>query len=521
MSQLDGLTYDEKLELKRALAERMAQAGLELPAVSSPGALASRCDLGVTVERPHTRAIDNVLTPLLSKPNARVMIFSPPQIGKSARGARWFPFWWLTMRPRDRIILASFAASLAQTHGGVVRDYVSMYGGDYGLRLSPKQSTKAAWELTTGGGLRSVGVRGGLSGHPMDLGIIDDPFAGRAEADSPTMREAAWNWYSGVWSARRSPTAREVIIMTRWHQDDLAGRLLDRDGRVEEGGEWVVLHMPAIALAEDRARGIYGDPLAREVGEPLSHPKIEPGDTDGLIRHWSGQRARSTDRDWNSMYLGVPFSAEGALLSETDIRAATAPPPGSFSRTAVGVDPSGGGRDSAGVVVAGPSGGHVWFMEDRTAHMTSIEWPRAACLAAYEHDADRVVIETNYGGDQATTLVTQAWDRLAAEKLVSGACPYVDGVSSRKSKQLRAEPIAQAIKTGRVKFVQGASLKQLTTEWQMWEPGSTWSPGALDAGVHVAMALLPQVRSGTMANPARKSRDGMPRRSGLAARRIS
>lgn len=515
------MTHEQKLALKRDLAERVVKAGLTLPSASSPGALAAHCDMGLTVERPHTRLIDEALTGLLSKPNGKVMIFTPPQIGKSSRSSRWFPFWWLTMRPTDRIQLASYAAGLAQTHGSAVREYVRMYGADYGLRLSPTMATKAAWELTAGGGLRSAGVGTGLSGHPADLQIIDDPLAGRAEAESRTMRDKVWHWYSSVWSARRSPGAREAIIMTRWHLDDLAGRLLDRDGRIEEGGEWDVVHLPALALAPDADRGIYADPLGREPGEPLSHPKIGDGDTTALMAHWTRQRATSTERDWNALYQGTPYSAAGALLTDDDIRDATADRPGVFKRIVVGVDPAGGGRDTVGIVSVGlDSERRAWFLEDRTARMSAVEWPEQVCRMASEVDATTIVVEKNFGGDQPLQLVAQAWENLVQRGEVAGLCPRVAGATSRVSKVLRAEPIAQAVKTGRVLFARGAGLRQLSTEFTMWEPGSTWSPGALDAGVHAVTEILPaSPRGSEVSNPVRRRRGEGGSGRGLAGRR--
>ncbi|QRY62737.1 terminase family protein [Gordonia sp. PDNC005] len=523
MSVLANMSHEQKLALKRDLAERVVKAGLALPSASSPGALAARCDMGLTVERPHTRLIDDALTGLLSRPNGKVMIFTPPQIGKSSRSSRWFPFWWLTMRPADRIQLASYAASLAQTHGSAVREYVRMYGADYGLRLSPTMATKAAWELTAGGGLRSAGVGTGLSGHPADLQIIDDPFAGRAEAESRTMRDKVWHWYSSVWSARRSPGAREAIIMTRWHLDDLAGRLLDRDGRVEEGGEWHVVHLPALALPPDAERGVYEDPLGREPGEPLSHPKIDDGDTAALMAHWTRQRATSTERDWNALYQGTPYSAAGALLTDDDVRDATAERPDVFKRIVVGVDPAGGGRDTVGVVTVGlDPARRAWFLNDQTAKMSAADWPRVVCQVAHDAGADRIVVEKNFGGDMGKQLVAQAWELLAERGEVTGLCPLVAEVTARRAKVLRAEPIAQAVKTGRVMFARGAKLRQLGTEFTMWEPGSTWSPGALDAGVHAVTEVLPaSPRGSEISNPARTSRSQTGAGRGIAARRRS
>lgn len=521
------LSRAEKLAIKRELAEAMVRAGISLNDSTSPGQLALRHD-PTQVQRPHLEAIDNQLTPLLAHPNRRVMIFTPPQLGKSNRVSRWFPFWWMGMHPRDRQVLASYAAGLAVTHGAAVRELVRMYGTEYGLVLDPTEATKASWRIRAGGGLRSVGVRGGLTGQPMDLGIIDDPFAGRTDAESPLQREAVWQWYSAVWSSRKSPTFREVLVCTRWHQDDLAGRLLDQDGRVEEGGEWYVLHLPAIAMAPDADKGIYPDPLGREPGEPISHPRIDAGDKVTLLAHWARQKKTATARDWNALYQGVPFDAEGALLTAENIRAATTQPPNDFRRKVIAVDPSGDGRDSAGIVAAGlDPDGHAWFLQDHTAVLSTTQWPQQVCLVAADNDADRVVVETNFGGGMATTLIRQAWKLLQddpqEERITQTMlCPLITEVRARQSKVLRAEPVAQAVLTGRVRFAAGVDLKQLVTEWQMWEPGSTWSPGALDASVYAAMELLPAIpRGGRGHNPARTRRQTSGARGGPAGRRIA
>lgn len=330
-----------------------------------------------------------------------------------------------------------------------------------------------------------------------NCGIIDDPVKDREAAESELIRAKVWDWYSGAFLSRRVPHTRTCVIMTRWRTDDLAGRILDSEGRVEEGGRWRVVHLPALALPPDPEKGIYPDALGRAVGEPLPHPKLAADDWEGMAAHWATQRERSTARDWNALYQGVPFDAEGALVSEQDIRDHTGDAPREFRRLAVGVDPAGGGRDSVGVVVAGLDGeGRVWWLEDRTRRMSAVEWPRLVCEVADRWGADRVVVETNYGGDLGTAAVSQAWGELVREGQVSGLCPLVVSVTARKSKVLRAEPIAQAIRTGRVWFARGAVLRQLTTEWQMWTPGSKWSPGALDAAVHVATELLPALPRG-------------------------
>ncbi|QMU22057.1 terminase large subunit domain-containing protein [Gordonia rubripertincta] len=523
-SALIGMTRAARLELKRRLAAQCAELGIPVNDTTSPGQLALKHDPSNSVQRPHLEPIDDALIGLLAEPNRRQMIFTPPQVGKSTRVSRWLPFWWLTMRPRDRIILASYAMGLAVTHGSATRDLVSMYGGEYGLRLKDAENTKAAWAVHTGGGMRSTGVRGGLTGQPMDLGVIDDPLSGREQAESPLIRAGVWDWYSSVWSSRKSPTFREVLVMTRWHKDDLAGRLLDQDGRVEEGGEWHVLHLPALALAEDRGKGIYPDALGRAPGDPLTHPKVDTADTGGLLAHWARKRRESTNRDWNAMYQGLPFDAEGALLTADDIRQHTATAPTEWRRNVVAVDPSGGGRDTAGIVVVGlDMEKRGWFRADYTANMSSYEWSRKACLVAHEHEAGHIVVEKNFGGDMAKTLIAQAWAELQREGKIprDSLCPLIKEVTAKKSKILRAEPIAQAIKSDRLWFAAGANLKQLSDEWLLWEPGTTWSPGALDAGVYGSMEVLPALpRGASVANPAARSRGAAPR-TGVAARRIA
>lgn len=517
------MTRRQKLAIKRAVTEAMVSAGIPLNDSESPGGLAQRHD-HTQVQRAHLEAIDAALTPLLATPNRRTMIFTPPQLGKSSR-VRWFLFWWLTLRPRDRMVLASYAASLAVTHGAAVRELVRMYGNEYGLFLDPNESTKAAWRATTGGGLRAVGVRGGLTGQPLDLGVIDDPFAGRQDAESPLMRESVWQWYSAVWSSRKAPEFREVLVCTRWHQDDLAGRLLDQDGRVEEGGEWHVVHLPAIALAPDPDKGIYPDPLGREPGEPISHPRIAVGDVKALLAHWARQKKTATARDWNALYQGTPFDAEGALLTADAIRAATEQPPTEFRRKVIGVDPSGDGRDTCGIIAAAlDTDGTAWWLADHTDRMPSTVWPAAVCSLAHEQQATAIVVEKNFGGGMATTLIRQAWAQLQRDGAIpeDALCPLIKEVVARQSKVLRAEPIAQAVLTGRVKFAAGADLKQLTTEWQMWEPGSSWSPGALDGAVHAAVELLPPItRGGKGHNPARRRRGQGGGHAGPAGRRIA
>ncbi|MGW6017835.1 terminase large subunit domain-containing protein [Oerskovia enterophila] len=513
----------EKEHLRNRLAEKHARNGNPIGGPETPGALAVRHEPNIQVQRPHLELIDKALTWVKDTPNAKLMIWTPPQIGKSVRVSRWLPFWWLTHRPQDRILMASYAASLAETHGAACRDLISAYGARYGLQLKSDENTRSDWSLTAGGGLRSRGTKGGITGQSMNLGIIDDPYADRASADSSTIRKAVWEWYSSAFISRRSPGARQIVVHTRWHQQDLSGMLLEREGRVEDNGEWKVVHLPAIATAPDPERGFREDSLGRKPGEPLTHPLIDPDDTAALNDHWVRQKASVTTRDWAAMFMGSPVTAEGALLSAENLKNATTKDVPAPRRTVVGVDPSGGGRDTAGII-GGHLGtdGRMYWTHDRTAQMSSDQWSRAACQLAYDIDADCVVFEANYGGDMAGTLIRQAWDAMQNEGAIDrrALCPRIKKVTARKSKFLRAEPIAQAVLTQRAWFSADHSLAGLKSEWELWEPDSTWSPGALDAAVYVAYELLPPINAGSsVSSAAKRSRSSVTGTSSLAARR--
>lgn len=494
-----------KIVQARQLAELCARLDIPLGDASSPGQLATLLEPATQVQRPHLEVIDNALTHMLATPQSQTMIWTPSQVGKSTRVSVFFPFWWMTRRPRDRILNASAEERLARRNGAAVRALVQEYGAGYGLNLAADEGSKSDWSIRAGGSLRSRGLRGNFTGQPMDLGIIDDPFISRAQAESLNQRDFVWDWYSSVWSQRKSPTYREVLVMTRWHEDDLAGRLLARDGRVEDGGKWNVVHLPAIAMPEDRVRGIYPDPLGRAPGEPLTHPLLDPDDVDGLLAWWAQKRAMSTARDWAAMSQGVPSDATTALLTETAIRNHTAPAPArdELRQVVVGVDPSGGEgdkHDTVGISVAGVDGdGTAWVLADHTAILGPLEWARRVCEVAHEHRAGTIVYEKNYGGGMVAVLISQAWADLQREGVIPATenCPYVKGVSARVSKVLRAEPIAQAVLTHRVYFAQLADLTTLTNEWRLWQPGSTWSPGALDANVYALTEVLPPVNSQT------------------------
>lgn len=172
------------------------------------------------------------------------MVFMPPRHGKSEKASKRFPSWYLGRNPKRQIIAASYNSDLATDFGREVRNIMASpeFGDVFpGTRL--RQDSRAADRMNTeqGGAYFAVGVGTATTGRGAHLGLIDDPFKDREDADSETQREKVWNWYRSTFFTRLMPGGAIILIQTRWHEDDLAGRLLNQNA-----SEWTVLDLPAI-----------------------------------------------------------------------------------------------------------------------------------------------------------------------------------------------------------------------------------------------------------------------------------
>lgn len=477
-------------------------------ALTSPVTLAEHLDAGY-IRRPHTDIIGNELATLerswryqqathtLDRTQGhfdRLAINLPPQVGKTYTTVEWGAFWWMCLHPNHHIIIGSYGDRLAEKRGRAIRRLVVLYGHRYGLRLERGTSAVKDWSIALGGGVLSVGIGAGVAGNPGDIVFVDDPIASRAEAESLARRERISDWYASEILTRLSPGAPIVILMTPWHPDDLRARVLESEGTVENGGRWRSVVMPAICTDP------VHDPLGRLEGEPLPHPKL-PVDKRILIAHWKEVRKGQTIRDWMALYQCDPRPVTGTLVTYAVLRERRCysnpeRPCAPAQTIAVGIDPSGGGRDVAGIIGAYlGTDKRLYWTHDRSGVMPSDRWGRVACELAADIGADRFVIEKNYGGDMAALVLRTAWTALRAEQpdRFSVFVPRIVEVNARRGKLLRAEPIAQQVKEDRIRL--GALLPDFEQEWATWRPGPD-SPGRIDAGVHLAYELLPLPESG-------------------------
>lgn len=237
----------------------------------------------------------------------RLLVLMPPGSAKSTYGSRIFPAWWLRHHPASQIIAASHTQELASGFGRDVRNLIAEHGDWLGYKLRRDSHAAHRFETDGLGGYFAAGTGGAITGRRADLVLVDDPIRGFADAESAPKREAAWNWYRSELVPRLKPGGRIVMIMTRWHIDDIGGRVL------ENNDGWTCLRLPALAEADD--------PLGRAPGQAL-WPDWE---NEGALAR---KRLSLGERTWMSLYQQRPQAAGGTLFRVEGIDAIDAEPAG-------------------------------------------------------------------------------------------------------------------------------------------------------------------------------------------------
>jgi len=222
----------------------------------------------------------------------RLMIYEPPRHGKSETISKKFPAWYIGKHPDNNIIMASYAFTLVRSFSKDVRDLIESrrYKTIFNISTAEDSRQIKDWDIAGHlGGLLAQGVGGSTTGYGAHLFIIDDPFKNKEEAESQLIRDKVWDWYRSVVLTRLEPNAAIILVMTRWHQDDLAGRILKEDS------DWEVINFPALAETDDI--------LGRKRGEAL-WPERYPEDV--LLK----TKQKVGSRVWFALYQGMPQDPE-------------------------------------------------------------------------------------------------------------------------------------------------------------------------------------------------------------------
>jgi predicted phage terminase large subunit-like protein len=226
----------------------------------------------------------------------RLLLVLPPGAGKSTYVSTLYPVWHLANNPKASIIACSHTAELAARWGRQVRNYILEYGAELGLSLRGDSMAADRWAVEEGGEYFAIGTGGAVLGFRADLIILDDPIRSREDAFSETIRQSLWDWYSTVLYSRLKPKGALVLISTRWHLDDLVGRI---ELEAERTGEvWHKLILPAMAEQDDV--------LGRAPGQFLWDD-----DAYGYPETLKAQFARLPPMDWAAMYQGRPAPETG------------------------------------------------------------------------------------------------------------------------------------------------------------------------------------------------------------------
>jgi len=250
---------------------------------------------------PHLARLAEALEAVERGEIRRLMVWMPPRHGKSELASIRFPAWYLGRNPDRRVVLAAYGADLAQRFSRFVR--ATIEGPQFrcvfpGIGLCPDSRAVDSWDIAgRRGGLKAAGVGGPLTGHGANLLIIDDPLKNREEADSQTIRQAVWDWYTSTAYTRLEENGAIVLIQTRWHEDDLSGRLLAAQGTDARADEWTIVHMPAI---DGNGRPLWPERYPLEELERI--------------------RANVGPRDWEALYQGRPAPPEGSVFRLADVR---------------------------------------------------------------------------------------------------------------------------------------------------------------------------------------------------------
>lgn len=287
----------------------------------------------------------------------RLAIFMPPRHGKSELASRRFPAWYLGRNPDRQIIAASYNSDLASDFGREVRNIVAgpEYGAVFDTRLREDSRAAERWNTDQGGAYVAAGVGTAVTGRGAHVLLIDDPLKDREEADSEIRRQRVWDWYTSTAYTRLMPGGAVIVIQTRWHEDDLAGRLL----AAKSGDKWDVLDLPAL---DDNGKALWPE-WYNETTLARIRSAIQP-------------------RDWSALYQQRPAPEDGDYFKSEWLRPYDKEPARETLRIYGGSDyavTADGGDYTVHAVVGLDPEGRMYLLDLWRKQASSDEWVEAFC----------------------------------------------------------------------------------------------------------------------------------------------
>lgn len=396
-----------------------------------------------SIDALHIRLIAENLDKVARGEIDRLAIFMPPRHGKSETTTYRFPVYWLKRNPTDNVLVTGYNERFARKFGRRTRNIASELG------ITGDKKSADEWETKAGGMLMTRGVGSPPTGTGFQLIVIDDPVRRREDAESGTIREKVFDWYTDDLYSRLEPDGAIILIMTLWHEDDIGHNAI-----ASEPGKWTVLKLPAIAEKADL--------LGREVGEALWPERFG---VESLNRIKSVMSTNEGERSWEALYQQNPTPRQGSFFNVDKIKVELYAPTDLVSqwRAWDKAATKGEGDFTVGVKVGKDKAGRYWILDVVRGQWDTDERDKIIRTTA-EEDGKAVKIR----GPQDPGSAGKS-DALAFIRLLSGFYVITKPVSG--AKQLRASPFSAQVNGGNVSMVEAPWNKTFKDELRVFDKG--------------------------------------------------
>lgn len=370
----------------------------------------------------------NVVQRVEKGQQVRILLSTPPQVGKSSTLTETLPSWFIGRNPDLSCIITAYNADIAEKFGDRNRQKVREFGKDiFGIQISDSQDNKTLFQIKGHQGqIFSTGIMGGLTSNPSALTIVDDPFKNGSEVENIEIRNNVENVYwDSIETRTRKLGGAIIVIHTRWHEDDLIGRLAQKSG-------FLVVNFPTVwEKGVDKL-------LGRKIGETLC-PEL------GMTAEWAERTKQNAgSRVWNALYQGKPFVEGGNIINREHIKFYDKYSlPQNFDEITLSCDLSFGGtkanNDPNCLVVWGRLGGNHYMLKQINKKCGFQETIRDIKLLCAEFPTMRKkLIEKKANGSATIELLSQH---------ISGVVPF-DPLSN--SKETRFKLVAPYFESGNI-----------------------------------------------------------------------
>lgn len=411
------------------------------------------------------------------------MVFEPPRHGKSELVSRLFPAYYLYRHPERFVGIASYGADLAYTLSRAARENFTRGGG---LLHKASRAVKH-WLTAKGGGLWAAGVGGPATGKGYHLGIVDDPLKDAKQAQSATIREAHKDWYGSVWSTREEPGGAQIIVQTRWHEDDLSGYLLSLEA--DEPESWYIVSLPAIAepLPTFPATCTVHQDWRAE-GDPLCEERYPLDRLTKMLKRIGAyffgalfqQRPRPRDGGMFKRGIAIVDALPTTITARVRYwdKAGAAPGKGDYT---------------VGALLAKDSDGNI-FIEDVVRGQWQADERNKVIRQTAELDKARGKVTIWI--EQPPGLAKEATD--AVIKVLHGFTVHADPVRGEKAE--RAEPFAAQWQAGNVKLLRGDWNRAYIEEHCSFPTGTNDDQVDASSGAYTKLTTETKAKGTTIEN---------------------